>query len=94
MLTLVQTVVPALVIFVTLFGLMARGDPKPGGVALFFRVGLVGLVLGAGLFFLVEKTAVVAGRPAIAVDIYRGLVGGGILLLAFAGFGQVLKRRP
>ena len=94
MLTVAEVVLPALIVFFTLFGLLARGDPKPGGVALFLRVGLTGLVLGAALFFLVEKTAVLAGRPALAVNIYRGLVGGGLLLIAFAAFGAVLKRKP
>jgi hypothetical protein len=92
--TLLQIVLPALIVFTTLFGLLARGDPRPGGVALFLRVGLVGLLLGGLLLFLVEKTAVIAGRPALAVNAYRGLVGGGILLLAFGALGVVLKRRP
>jgi hypothetical protein len=92
MLTIIEIVVPALVVFTTLFGLLARGNPKPGGVALFFRVGLVGLLLGGALLFLVEKTAVIAGRPEIAVNVYRGLVGGGLLLVVFAAFGLLLKR--
>ena len=92
MLTIVEIVLPALVVFTTLFGLLARGNPKPGGVALFLRVGVVGLVLGAALFFLVEKTAVIAGRPELAVNAYRGLVGGGLLLIVFAVFGMMLKR--
>jgi hypothetical protein len=92
MLSIAEIVLPALVVFITLFGLLARGDPKPGGVALFLRVGLAGLVLGAALFFLVEKSAVIAGRPALAVNIYRGLVGGGLLFVVFAAFGMLLKR--
>ena len=91
MLTIVELVFPALVVFTTLFGVLARGDPKPGGVALFARVGLAGLVLGGAGFFLVEKTSAIAGRPELAVNIYRGLVGGGLLLLLFAVFGMVLK---
>jgi hypothetical protein len=94
MMTVVQIVVPALVLFTTLFGVLARGDPKPGGVALFFRVGLVGLIVGGALFYLTEKTAMFTGRPMLAVNAYRGLVGGGLLLVAFAAFGAVLKRRP
>jgi hypothetical protein len=92
-LTIVEMVVPALVVFTTLFGVMARGDPKPGGVALFARVGIAGLVLGAALFFLVEKTAVLAGRPELAVNAYRGFVGGGLLLVLFAAFGVMLKKK-
>jgi hypothetical protein len=92
-LTLAELVLPPLVVFTTLFGLLARGDPKPGGVSLFLRVGLCGLALAAGLFYLVEKTAVLAGRPEIAVNAYRGLGGGGVLLVAFAIFGMFLKQR-
>jgi hypothetical protein len=92
MLSIAEMILPALVVFITLFGLLARGNPKPGGVALFLRVGLVGLALGAALFFLVEKTAVIAGRPELAVNVYRGLVGGGLLLVVFAVFGMLLKR--
>ena len=94
MLTVVELVLPAVVIFTTLFGLLARGDPKPGGVALFARVGIAGLVLGAALFFLVEKTSVLTGHPAVVVNAYRGLVGGGLLLVLFAAFGVVLKKQP
>jgi hypothetical protein len=94
MLTIVQLVLPALVIFTTLFGVLARGNPKPGGVALFARVGIAGLALGGAAFYLVEKTSVVTGRPELAVNAYRGLVGGGILLVLFAVFGAVLKRKP
>jgi hypothetical protein len=94
MLTIVQLVLPALVVFTTLFGVLARGNPRPGGVALFLRVGLAGLVLGGVLFFLVEKTAMIAGRPALAVNAYRGFVAGGLLLVAFAAFGALLKRKP
>jgi hypothetical protein len=92
-LTIVELVVPAVVVFTTLFGLLARGDPKPGGVALFARVGVAGLVLGAAGFYLVEKTSALAGRPALAVNVYRGLGGGGALLLLFAIFGMMLKKR-
>src|SRR5438046_1968428 len=46
-LTLAELVLPPLVVFTTLFGLLARGTPKPGGVSLFLRVGLVGLALAA-----------------------------------------------
>ena len=92
-LTLAELVIPPLVVFTTLFGLLARGNPKPGGVALFLRVGLVGLALAAALFYLVEKTAVLAGRPALAVNAYRGLGAGGLLLVAMAIFGIFLQKR-
>ena len=93
-LTLLATIVPAVVVFTTLFGLLARGDPRPGGVALFLRVGLVGLALAGALFYLVEKTAALGTRPAVAVDIYRGLGIGGGLLVLMGLFGTVLKRQP
>jgi hypothetical protein len=92
-LTLAELVVPPVVVLTTLFGLLARGNPKPGGVALFMRVGLVGLALAAALFYLVEKTAVLAGRPELAVNAYRGLGAGGLLLVAFAVFGLILQKR-
>jgi len=92
-LTLAELVIPPLVVFTTLFGLLARGNPKPGGVALFLRVGLVGLALAAGLFYVVEKTSVPAGRPDIAVNAYRGLGIGGVLLVAMAVFGMFLQKR-
>lgn len=93
LLTLVELVVPAVVVFTTLFGLMARGNPRPGGVALFLRVGLVGLALGGALFYLVENTAALGGRPALAVNVYRSLAGGGALLIVMSLFGVVLKRQ-
>jgi hypothetical protein len=92
-LTLAELIIPALVILTTLFGLLARGNPRPGGVALFMRVGLVGLGLAAALYYLVEKTAVLAGRPELAVNIYRGLGAGGIFLIAMAVFGMILKKQ-
>ena len=93
LLTLAELIVPAVVVFTTLFGLLARGDPKPGGVALFLRVGLVGLALAAVLYYVVEKTAVFAGRPEIVINIYRGLGGGGVLLVAMGIFGTMLKKQ-
>jgi hypothetical protein len=91
--TLVELVVPALVVTTTLFGVLARGNPRPGGVALFARVGIADLVVGAALFFLLEKTSVITGHPQTVVNIYRGLVGGGVLLILFAVFGVVLKKQ-
>jgi hypothetical protein len=93
MLTIVELVLPPLVVFTTLFGVLARGNPKPGGVALFARVGIAGLVLGGALYFLVEKTSVLTGRPELAVNAYRGFIGGGVLLILFAAFGAVLKKQ-
>ena len=93
MLTIVELVLPPLVVLTTLFGVLARGNPKPGGVALFARVGIAGLVLGGALFFLVEKTSVLTGHPEVLVNAYRGLTGGGVLLVLFAVFGVVLKRQ-
>lgn len=93
-LTLIEMIVPTVIVITTLFGLLARGDPKPGGVALFLRVGLVSLALAGGLFFLVEKTAALGGRPEIAVNVYRGLGIGGALLVIMAAFGTILKRSP
>ena len=92
-LTLAELIVVPLVVLTTLFGLLARGNPPPGGVALFLRVGLVGLVLAAALSHLVEKTAVLAGRPELAINIYRGLGAGGGFLVAMALFGMVLKKQ-
>jgi hypothetical protein len=48
MLTVVQIVLPALLVFTTLFGLLARGNPRPGGVALFMRVGQLAVIVTAG----------------------------------------------
>ena len=91
--TLVTLVVPAVVILTTLFGLLARGDPKPGGVALFLRVGVVGLLLGGIVWYLVERTALWTGRPDFVVNAYRGLIGGALLLIVMGGFGAVLKKK-
>jgi hypothetical protein len=91
--TLVELIVPALVVTTSLFGVLARGNPKPGGVALFARVGIADLVLGAVIFFVLEKTSVITGHPQMVVNIYRGLAGGGVLLILFAVFGVVLKKQ-
>lgn len=92
-LTLAELVIPALVVIVTLFGLLARGSPKPGGVSLFMRVGAVTLGLGGAVFYAVEHTGLLDGaRPDLIVNGYRGLVGGGVLLLAMAAFGFALKK--
>ena len=94
LLTLAQIILPALVVFTTLFGLLARGDPKPGGVALFLRVGLVGLAMAAALFYVVTKTAAFSpGAAGVAANVYRGLAIGGALLVLMAAFGVMLKRK-
>jgi hypothetical protein len=95
--TLAQTVLPALVLIVTLFGLLARGNPRPGGVALFGRVGAVTLLLGGALYFVVERTALAAHLPTaisrFVAPAYTGFVAGGILLLLLAALGSALKRQ-
>jgi hypothetical protein len=91
--TLIELVIPALVVTTTLFGVLARGNPRPGGVALFARVGIADVLLGAALFFVLEKTSVLTGHPPTVVNVYRGLVGGGVLLVLFAVFGVVLKKQ-
>ena len=88
-----QMIIPAIIVFTTLFGVMARANPKPGGVALFFRVGIAGAILAGVLAYLVEKTAVLAGRPELVVNAYRGIGGGSALLLVMAAFGVALKRK-
>jgi hypothetical protein len=91
--TLLQVVLPAVVVFTTLFGLLSRGDPKPGGVALFWRVGLTGLALGGGLWYLTFRTGLLASTPAFVRNAYSGLLIGGAVLTVFAAFGSSLKNR-
>jgi hypothetical protein len=91
--TLLQVVLPAVVVFTTLFGLLSRGDPRPGGVALFWRVGLVGLGLGALLWYLTFQTSTLATMPDFVRNLYRGLLGGGFLLTGFAAIGSWLKNK-
>jgi hypothetical protein len=93
MATLLQVVIPAVLIFTTLFGLLSRGDPRPGGVALFWRVGLVGLGLGALAWYLTFKTNSLLDMPEFVRNLYRGLLVGGFLLTAFAGVGTWLKNK-
>jgi hypothetical protein len=91
--TLVQIVLPALVVFTTLFGLLSRGDPRPGGVALFWRVGLTGLFAGAALWYLTFRTGALAATPAFVRDLYLGLLLGGGILTLFAALGTSLKNK-
>jgi hypothetical protein len=93
MLSIVALILPFVIVSTTLFGVLARGNPKPGGVALFARVGIADLVLGGALSFLVEKASAVTGHPELVVGAYRGLVGGGLLLVLFAAFGAILKKQ-
>lgn len=91
--TLLQIVLPAFLIFTTLFGLLSRGDPRPGGVALFWRVGLVGLGAGALLWYLTFRTSALAATPEFVRNLYVGLLVGGFLLTLFAAAGSSLKRK-
>ncbi len=91
--TLLQMVLPALVVFTTLFGVLSRGNPKPGGVALFWRVGLTGLAIGGVLAYLTLRTSALAATPAFVRNLYLGLLAGGALLTAFAAFGTSLKNK-
>lgn len=91
--TLLQIILPAMVVFTTLFGLLSRGDPRPGGVALFWRVGLVGLFLGAALWYLTFQTNALLNTPEFVRNLHRGLLGGGVLLTGFAAVGSWLKNK-
>ena len=84
--------IPALLIVVTLFGVLARGNPKPGGVALFWRVGLVGVGLGAGTWYVATQTAIGRSLPALVHDGYRGLFILAGLIVVVAAIGSMLKR--
>jgi hypothetical protein len=88
-----QMILPSIAVFTTLFVLMLRRKPKLGGVALFLRVGLIGLALAAGLFYLMTKTqAFNPAVAAVAINISRGLGMGGGLLIVMAAIGVMLKR--
>ena len=84
--------IPALLIVITLFGVLARGNPKPGGVALFWRVGLVGVGLGAGAWYVATQTAIGHSLPALVHDGYRGLLILAGLIVVVALVGSMLKR--
>jgi hypothetical protein len=91
--TLVQVVLPAFLVFTTLFGLLSRGDPKPGGVALFWRVGLTGLAIGGVMAYLNLRTSALASTPAFVQKFYVGMLIGGALLTVFAAFGSSMKNK-
>jgi hypothetical protein len=90
----IELTVPAVVVLTTLFGLLARTNPKPGGVALFFRVGLVGSLLGVALLYAVYRTGLSGPLGDAVVNSYRGLLVASAFLLAMAALGVVLKRGP
>jgi len=88
-----QMILPSIAVFTALFVLMARRQPKLSGLGLVVRVGVVGLALAAGLFYLMTKTqAFNPGVAAVAINISRGLGMGGGLLLVMAAIGVMLKR--
>ena len=94
LLTIVEVVLPALILFTTLFGVLARGNPKPGGVALFWRVGLVGLALGGAAYYVTEHTGLLNGpTPEVVKNVIRGVVAGAALLCGIAAAGTALKRK-
>jgi hypothetical protein len=91
--TLLEIVLPSVVVFTTLFGLLSRGNPRPGGVALFWRVGLVGLALGGVLWYLTMRTSALVATPAFVQRMYSGILIGGFLLTLFAAAGTALKKK-
>jgi LPXTG-motif cell wall-anchored protein len=89
-----QMVIPAVVIYTTLFGALGRGNPPPGGVALFLRVGVVGALLAGGVWYIAEKTSFIGNAwMGIATNTYWGLAVGAAALLLMGAFGVLLKRR-
>lgn len=93
MTTILAMTVPAAVVLVTLFGLLARGNPKPGGVALFWRVGLVGLGLGFGLWYLTAKSGLLPSLPDFVHQSNQGLLIGAAGITVIAALGTALKRQ-
>jgi hypothetical protein len=90
---LLEVVLPAVVVFTMLFGVLSRGSPRPGGVALFWRVGLVGLALAGALLYLTHHTNALVNTPAFVRRAYVGLFVGGAALTAFAAIGTWLKKK-
>lgn len=86
-----ELVVPAVIILTTLFGVLARGNPRPGGVALFLRVGLVGTAIGFVLFYLDRQFGLTGVAADVLGNAYRGLIAGAMLLVLMGAFGSVLK---
>jgi len=93
MTTLLAMTVPGAIVLITLFGLLARGDPKPGGVALFWRVGLVGLGLGFATWYLTARSGWLPTLPAAVHQAYQGLLVGAASIVVLAGLGTALKRQ-
>jgi hypothetical protein len=93
MTTILALTVPGAVLLITLFGLLARGNPKPGGVALFWRVGLVGLGLGLGTWYLTAKSGLLPPLPEAVHLAYRGLLVGAAGIVVLAALGTALKRK-
>jgi hypothetical protein len=93
MITILAMTVPGAIILVTLFGLLARGDPKPGGVALFWRVGLVGLGLGFGTWYLTARSGLLPSLPEVVHQGNQGLLIGAAGITVIAALGTALKRQ-
>jgi hypothetical protein len=93
-LTLVEMVIPAVFVLTTLFGVLSRADPKPGGVALFLRVGLVGSGIGAAVWYAVWRAGVTGPFGDALRNGTMGLVAFGGLLVLMGAFGAILKRGP
>jgi len=84
---------PGAIVLITLFGILARGNPKPGGVALFWRVGLVGLGLGFAVWYLAGKSGLLPSVPEAIHHAYRGLLIGSAAIVVIAALGSALKRQ-
>lgn len=93
MLTILAMTLPGAVVLITLFGLLARGNPKPGGVTLFWRVGLVGLGLGFTVWYLTAKSGLLPSVPAAVNDACTGLLVGSSAIVVIAALGSALKRQ-
>ncbi len=93
MTTILALTVPGAVVLITLFGVLARGNPKPGGVALFWRVGLVGLGLGLAAWYLLAQSGLFPPLPEPLHHAYRGLIIGAAAIVLLAAAGTALKRK-
>ena len=93
MTTILAMTVPAAVVLITLFGVLARGNPTPGGVALFWRVGLVGLALSLAAWFLLAKSDLLPPLPALVHHATWGLLVGSAGIVVIAAIGSALKRK-
>ena len=93
MTTILAMIIPAAVVLITLFGILARGNPKPGGVALFWRVGLVGLGLGFAVWYLTAKSRLLPAVPDAVHQADTGLLVGASTIVVIAALGSALKRQ-